>query len=202
MCFGGGGGKEADRYAQEQRAAEQARQARIKTGVAELDRQFAGFDDAFYNKQRDAYMRFAMPQVNQQYDDAFRGLTYALSRQGIKQSSEGARRFGNLSGDFDVARQGVVNQADQAVKGARRDIEGARSNLVADLYATGDPQAAASSAARQAIYLAQPLPVSPIGQLFTTALQGLGQYQQGYNDQQAYNQAQSSYGYNSGRNVR
>ena len=64
MCFGGGGG---DGGAAQARADENARQARIKTGVGNINQKFDKFDDGFFKGRGQAYTNFATPQVNDQY---------------------------------------------------------------------------------------------------------------------------------------
>ena len=204
MCLGGGGASE--RYANEQRAAEDQRQTRIRQGMGAIDKQFAGFDNNFFNNRSQAYLDFAAPQIDQQYRDTNRGLVYALARQGIGQSSEGSRRFGNLLEDQQLAQQGMVDKSLQVASDARKSIEDTRSGLVSDLYATADPAAAAKNASARASYLATPQGFSPIGQLFVNALDGLNSYQSARQDSQDYNNALNAFGLSntpssSGRNV-
>lgn len=204
MCFGGGG--ESDKYAKEQRAAEQARQQRITMGLGSIDKQFSRFDDPFFAKQSQAYLDFAAPQIKQQYGDANRGLVYALARQGIGQSSEGNRRFGNLLQDQQLAQQGMVDKSRDVATSARKQIEDTRSNLVADLYATANPGAAAAGAISRAAYLMQPPGFNPVGQLFTNVLDGLNTYQSYKQDKQDYGSALNAFGLSnlpngSGRNI-
>jgi hypothetical protein len=205
MCMGGGSSA-SDRYAREQRAAEQARQSRIRQGMGQINAQFSKFTDDFYNQRADAYQRFAMPQLDQQYADASRGLTFALARQGIGQSSEGNRRFGDLQGQFDLNRQGIVDQSLASAADARRAVEDARAGLVSDLYATADPAAANSAALSRAAYLSTPQAPSALGQLFANTLDGLNTYQAYRNDADAYRSALGAYGIGgpgtgSGRNI-
>jgi len=205
MCVVGGGA--SDRYANEQRAAEQQRQSRIRQGVGAIDKQFAGFDDNFFNNRSKAYLDFAAPQIDQQYRNSNRGLVYALARQGIGQSSEGNRRFGDLLEEQQLAQQGMVDKSLQVATDARKSIEDTRSGLVADLYATADPAAAAKNATARAAYLSTPQGFSPIGQLFASALDGLNTYQSSKQDAQDYNSALNAFGLSntpasSGRNVR
>jgi hypothetical protein len=204
MCFSSGGA--ADDYAKEQRAAEQARQARIAFGKRQIDDQFSKFDEPFYNKQSQAYLDYAAPQIDRQYNDANRGLVFALARQGIGQSTEGNRRFGNLLQDQQLAQQGMVDKSRDVATGARKSVEDTRSNLIADLYATADPAAAAKGALSRAQYLMQPQGFSPVGQLFSNVLDGLNSYQSSKQDAADYNNALNAFGLSntptsSGRNV-
>jgi hypothetical protein len=191
MCGGGGA---SDQYAREQRAAEQARQSRITQGRANIYNNFAKFDDNFFKGRRDAYTSFAMPQLDQQYGDTIRNLTFALARQGIGASSEGNRRWGNLSQDYGLQRQQVVDKGFEVENDARRQVEDSRSALMQDLQATADPYAAARGATARATYLSAPQALSPLGTLFVNTLNGLNTYRDAKSDQEAYNAAMSTYG--------
>lgn len=184
MCSGGGGA--ADQYAQEQRDAEQQRKGRISSGMTLINKNFKQFDDQFFDKQNQAYLNYAMPQLNQQYNGAYHNLGYALARQGINQSSEGNRRYGDLSGDYQLQRQGVVDHAREVTQNARRSIEDARSGVIADLYATADPAAANNASLSRSAYLSQQPAFSPIGTLFANALDGLNSYQFAQQNAQNY----------------
>ena len=190
MCTGGGGA--ADQYASEQRAEQKAREARIAWGMKQVNSNFDKFDDNFFGKQNQAYLDYAMPQINQQYTQASNGLQYALARQGIGQSSIGNDRIAQLSGDYQLNRQAAVDKAREVTQNARRSIEDARSGVISDLYATADPAAAAKSALSRATYLSTPQTFSPVGQLFATALDGLNTYQSAKQDQQDWNAAMGS----------
>jgi hypothetical protein len=119
MCIFGGDGGAGDE-AKRARAEEAARQARIKTGIGGIDSAFSGFDSNFYDGRKQAYLNFAMPQLNEQHDDAYRGLTYQLARQGLNESSTGADRFGRLQKTYDMNRQGVVDKGMETANNARR----------------------------------------------------------------------------------
>jgi hypothetical protein len=170
MCFGGGG----DGGAAQARADEEARQQRIKEGVGRIDTEFAKFDDNFYNSRKQAYTKFAMPQVNDQYRQTGNQLAYSLARSGLGQSSESARQAGMLQRDNALARQQIADAATTEAQKARQAVEDNRYNLVNQLQATSDPQMAAANALRQAGTLSMQGGFSPIGNLFqnTTAVLG------------------------------
>jgi len=192
MCGGGGGS--ADRIAREQRAEELARQRRIAQGMTAINQNFARFNDDFYGQRQQAYVDFAMPQLDRQYDDAYRGLNFALARQGLGQSSEGNNRYGRLSEDYGLQRQGVIDKAMDVAADARRGVEDARSGLVLDLQNTANPTAAAQAALNRSVYLAQTPSMSPLGQLFAGTLEGLNTYQSAKADAEAYRAALGQYG--------
>ncbi|CAB4120908.1 hypothetical protein UFOVP4_5 [uncultured Caudovirales phage] len=218
MCFGGGDNG-ASEIAAAQRRDEQARQARIKAGMARIADIFdgaptgtsetynmddtgdermksffgnfgrmnadttytgprtGGFNEDFYNKRKQAYVDYATPQLDRQYGNAKDQTVYALDRSGLLSSSAGIKKNADLTDTFDQARIGIANKGLDVANQARSDVEAARSNLVNQLNATGDDQAAAAGAVRNAAALNAPQGMSPVGQLFsdfTNTLAGIG----------------------------
>lgn len=160
----GGAGKQANQA----RADEQIRQSNIRAGAEQINQTFNGqFTDDFYNKQRDNYSAFQMPQLDDQYANAQRSLTYALARDGNLNSSTRGFQVGQLQKTYDTARTNVADQAQSYANTARSNVEQARSGLISSLNATGDATQAANSAASQAAVLAQPAAYSPLADVFS-----------------------------------
>lgn len=171
MCFGGGGG---DGGAAQARADEEARQARIRQGMAALDKGFAGFNEGFYQNRAKQYLDYANPQLAKQYDSAQENLAFNLARSGLTASSEAARNTGELQRQYNLARGEVQGNALNTANDARRNVEANRAELIAQLQATSDPAATANQAIARANTLAAEQGFSPLGALFqnTTALLG------------------------------
>jgi hypothetical protein len=184
MCGGGGG----DDGSEEARRREEERQARIRAGMTSINQTFSQFDDGFFDRRRDAYTAYAMPQLEDQYTNALTTLTSALARTGglgSLRSSVAAKKSGDLRRDYSLQRQNVVDQGIGQSTQARRDIENARSALVTDLYATADPAAAAAGAQARARIATQQPEFSPLGMLFQNVAGGLADYAEG----RAFNRA-------------
>lgn len=164
MCFGGGGS--ADKIAKQQRADEIARQQRITAGMADISRVFGGFDDAFYNKRAADYTAYAMPDVERQANQQRKQLVYALARTGNLDSSAATDKAAELQGEVNKQRIAVANEGQNQANALRSQVENTRGNVVAELNATGDSQAASASALRQSQALNQPAGFSPLGNLF------------------------------------
>ena len=167
---GGGSSAAADQARQD----ELERQARIRSGTAAIDGVFGQFDDGFFDARRQAYVDYATPQLQQQYEDAQRQLTYALARSGTLDSSVRANKTGELQRLFDLNRQQISDQAIAHQTEARNAVEGARGDLISTLTATGDAQGASNSALARANALSQPAAYSPLGQMFGAFTDGLG----------------------------
>lgn len=176
MCFDGlFGGNSAKKMANAQRADEDARQARINSGMSAIDNTFSGFDDNFYNGRRQAYVDYAMPEVQRQAGEARRALVYALGRNGNLDSSGAIRKDQDLTYDTNKAGLNVGNQGLDIANQTRSNVENIRSGVVSQLNATGDDQAATQAALRQAQAINMPQGFSPLGSMFSDFLAGVSQ---------------------------
>lgn len=170
----GGGGKGSKASAQA-RADEQARQERIRQGTERVGNIFDGqFNDQFFDKRRQAYLDYATPQLQDQYGKTQEELTYALARGGNLNSSARGEKTAELQKKFDLTQQEIADKALSQANEARGQVEGARSDLVSMLNATGDAEGAANSATARATALSQPAAFSPLSGLFADFTSGLG----------------------------
>jgi len=194
MCFGGGGNKNqssannaaADanlKLAQQQRQDEIDRQNRIKEGISNIDNAFAGFDDGFYSGKSQNYLNYYRPQVDQQYGEAKQNTLYQLARQGIVNSSAGAKVNSDLARDYGNQLQSIQSGANSYAQNVRSQVEQQRNNLVNQVTATANPTQAASAANNQVGNLQMIEPAggySPLAGLFSTFTGALGNGIAGY----------------------
>lgn len=170
----GGGGKGSKASAQA-RADEQARQERIRQGTERIGTIFDGqFNDQFFDARKQAYMDYATPQLQDQYADTQKELTYALARGGNLNSSVRGEKVADLEKKFTLAQQDISDKALAQANATRSQVEGARSDLVSMLNATGDAEGTANSAINRATALSQPEAFSPLSSLFSDFTAGLG----------------------------
>lgn len=171
-----GGSNSGAREARMARADEAARQERIRQGTQRIGTVFdSQFNDQFFDGRRQAYVDYATPQVEDQFADAQKQLTFALARGGNLNSSARAEKAADLQKRFDITTQEVADKGLSYANEARSAVEGARSDLVGMLNATGDAEGAANSAISRASALSQPAAFSPLTQLFSDFTAGLGQ---------------------------
>lgn len=169
------GKKDGGNEAAQARADEAARQTKIREGTANVNSIFdSNFNDDFFNKRRDAYLSYATPQLEDQYGDANKQLTFSLARSGLLDSSVRGEKLGDLQKLYDTQKQAVADKALGYETGARNSVEDARGNLISTLNATGDAEGAAKGALARSAALSQPDAYSPLGQLFTDFTNGLG----------------------------
>jgi hypothetical protein len=161
LCGSSGGNPGA-----EARALEDQRQARITQGLQSIDQTFGKFDEGFYKKRQQDYTNFAMPQLYQQLAQTNRQGFFGLANRGLHNSSA-ANEFGsNLAKETNVQKQGIVDTGIAQAQQLRKDVEGQRSNLTAQLQASADPTTASQQALSVAGSYSLPGAFQPIGNLF------------------------------------
>lgn len=162
MCMGGA----KDNSAQIARDAETKRQANINAGMGRIDETFKPFNDEYFAKQGQSYNDYYLPQVQDQYNDARKNLTYSLARSGNLTSTSGAQQLGKLGEEY-TKQRGVIGEQALAEQQRQRGVmEGNRSNVVNQLYSSANPEAAAAAASAGATQLTAPPQYSALGDLF------------------------------------
>lgn len=158
------------------RFEEDQRQQKVREGTERVGGIFdSNFTDDFYKGRRDAFTNFATPQLEDQFADAQKQLTFSLDRAGTLDSSIRAEKAGELQKLYDTNKQQVADQALTSENEARNAVEGARTDLIQMLNVTGDAEGAANSAINRATALSQPQTFSPLSKLFADFTSGLGQ---------------------------
>lgn len=169
MCSGGG--KASAQAAGRARKDEEERQRKIDSGMQSINDAFGtkkGFTPEFYAQKEKDYSAYYKPQVNQQYGDAREQLLYGLARNGLVRSSAGAKSFGTLDRDRGLRLNEVASNATDYANQTRKQVEAAKQNVIQQLYATTNPQAAAAAATNAANLVATGgNKFSPIGDLFS-----------------------------------
>jgi hypothetical protein len=159
----------ASAEAAQARADEQARQAKIRAGTTRIEDIFKqNFTDDFFTGREQSYKDFALPELDRQFGDTKKQLTYALARSGTLDSTDRAKREADLQREYDVNKQGVADQALGYSTSTKNSVEEARANLITMLNSTGDVEGATNQALSRASTLSAPMPFNPIGQLFAT----------------------------------
>lgn len=162
--MGTSGGNDSAYYRQQ----EQDRQDRIRRGTASIGNTFdRTFTPAFFDRQRQNFDNYALPQLHDQKTAADKSLLYSLSRSGNLESSTRAGQEGDLQREYGQRSQQIADQGLSFENQTKGNVADARDNLVATLNATGDATAASQSAINRAQTLSQPATYDPIGSLFS-----------------------------------
>jgi hypothetical protein len=156
------------------RADEEKRQREIRAGTSRVNKIFGQFNENFFDGRKQAFLDYASPQLEDQYGDAQKQLTFALSRNGTLDSSIRGEKAGDLQKSYDLNKQQIADQALASSTDARNATEDARANLIATLNATGDATGAANAALARSAALSKPAAYSPITNLFADFTSTLG----------------------------
>lgn len=133
-----------------------------------------GFNDDFYNNLQKNFVNYQTPQLDKQFGDAQRALTYSLTRSGNLDSSTRAKQEADLTGTYAAGRQQIADGGLSYANDARNKIEAAREGLISTLNTTGDATGTANQAITRADMLSTPAPFSPLTSLFSNATAALG----------------------------
>jgi hypothetical protein len=195
MCLGGGdGGSEEIRKAEEQRAA------RVREGAERIKSIFAGgngqrgFDQSFYDTRKQAYLDFANPQLERQYGNAQRELTFALARSGILDSSAAARKNADAAREYGLRRQEVADKAQGFADQTKNDVEKTKADLLSLNANLADPDQAVNVALARAKTLESSPQFDSIGTLFQNATAGIATLADAERRRNAYSGAANYYG--------
>jgi len=151
-------------------------------------RKTTGIDDKFYNEYNKGVQDYLLPQVYDQYGDATEKLTYDLARAGTSRSSAGAGEFADLAKQKEEQETDVRKTADTATGALRTRVANERAKAEAQLYATENPEVAANNALAAVKNISLDTPaISPLGQVFKTALVGGANALTGYKSGQTIN---------------
>jgi hypothetical protein len=155
-------------------AREAERQAKITEGYNTIQNVFGGFNDDFYNARGTAYTEYAAPQLDDQYQEAVKQLTYALSRNGQLDSSVAGEQQQKLQKQYDQQKLSLSDKALQYGNDARSAVERSRSDLVSLNSNLANPQTIATEAQGRLAGLQAMPTFSPLAPLFTNASEALG----------------------------
>lgn len=161
MMGGGDGGAAAAR------SREAYRENAINDGVNNIRGVFTQFDDPFFAQRRQAYLDYAKPQLEDQYADARKQLTFSLDRSGALDSSARTQKEAELSKLYGSNSRAVSDAAIGYENTARNNVADAESGLINNVAQSGNANAASQQAVSRAASLSQPDVYSPLGQLFS-----------------------------------
>jgi hypothetical protein len=136
-----------------------------------------GFNQAFYDKRKEAYLNNYMPQLGDQFKQARETMAYALARSGMTRSSVAADEYAKLEKTRKIEEGTLGTQAEADNTTLRGQVEDARTNLINDLNASADPGGAANLALSRTQQIAgTPVSYSPLGDIFAGVASGIGNF--------------------------
>lgn len=164
MCMPNSGSSGAANRA---RKDEKNRKQQIQLGTNTVNDIFGQYDEGFFQRNlANPFLGFALPQFEEQRRGALGDLIKGLATRGLLSSSVGARARNEFNDYSDRQRLGLEDQARSRVDQGLAEVEQQRNNIITQLNATADAQAAIQSARNQAALLGRPPTFSPLGALF------------------------------------
>ena len=153
-------------YAGIANSQEQQRQQAIQFGTNEVNKRFAGFDDAFYNQRAKDYMAFSLPQLARQYQTNRNQVSFNLANRGLRNSTAANRQYGDLDIANAQAAQGIVDSGIGQAQQLQRQVEQQRNSLLGMVNQSVDPAGAAGGATRAAAGFTPPSTFGPLANQF------------------------------------
>lgn len=122
------------------------KRAAMADGLGQINSQFSGFDDTYYQGLQDNYLNYATPQIEQSQQRAQTGLRSALANKGKLFSSTDAAQQGEMAttygGIFRDAQTKSLDYANQQ----RNQVQSAKQNSIAQMYGSESPEVGLQSA--------------------------------------------------------
>lgn len=194
--------EEADRA----RTEEEARQARIATGMTSIGDIFEGRAghagmQPFLDQRRAAQEGFYLPLLDTRFKQKKDDITFALSRAGLGTSTAAGEKQADLSEAFALERGKIFSDISGNIAGATSKMQDQRASLESQLRASGDASAATNAALSRALTFSKEEDrVNPLGNIFMGLAQGIGAAKSGYGTGQVQSLSQPL-GVNYGMNV-
>jgi hypothetical protein len=164
----------SDGYARRAEQREAQRQRDIEIGTQRVRNTFANqFTPEYYNKIRQNFDDFYLPQMDRQYQDARQSLVYQLARSGLGDSSVRSNKYGELNEQMALAKQQMQVKGEDYIQQRKTDVQRAQANVLGQLQQSADAEGAARDAADAALTTSQVQGYDPLGQLFTDSTWGL-----------------------------
>ncbi len=149
-------------------------------GTTATEQVYGGMDD-YLNQREEAQLDFYMPQLQDQFSNTTRDLTFALNDAGLLTSTTAGERQADLTESYALEEGRILADIASDIAGQQTMMNQQRSSIENALRASGDQSAAIdqSLAAMDAFAADQPT-LDPLAPLFSSVLQGIGAGYQGY----------------------
>lgn len=160
--MGCGKNNQADQILSDQKKQSLAQQ----NAVGQVQNAFSGFTPQFYKGVGDAYQNFAMPQLQQQYQNSANQLGFKLAGQGLGQSSQGRFLNSQLANTMSQGQTQIGQEAVNQENQLRQTVGNSQANLIGQASSSQQPGAVGAQALGVAQGFTTPSSFAPIGNLF------------------------------------
>ncbi len=155
-------------YAGMAASQERQRQAAINQGMGSINQAFQGYTPEFYNQRAKAYEQYAMPQLSQQYQNAYQQTMYGLMNRGLQGSSSQTKAMSDLARVYGQAQQTISDTGRSQAQQLQQQVENARNTAISQLYQSADPAGAAQMATQSAAQYSAPSAYAPLSNMFSS----------------------------------
>lgn len=145
---------------------QQQQQQAVQQAIGQINSAFSGFGPGFFNQAGQDYIKWAEPQVEQQYQQTEQSLQDKLANQGLFNSSAQQQEQGQLRESLAQAQQQVGNTAQSQVQSLQQQVAQEKANLIGQANAASDPMSIAQQAISTAAGVQAPSITQPLGNLF------------------------------------
>lgn len=148
------------------RAQQQQQQQLTEQAVSNINSAFAGFTPQFYQGATSAYRNWAVPQLQQQYQQTQNQLQAKLANQGLGKSSIAQDLSNQLQTAQQQAQEQIASQGLSQSQQLQQQVAQEKSNLIGQAQSATDPLAVSKQATAAAGSLQLPSSFQPLGNLF------------------------------------
>jgi hypothetical protein len=146
---------------------QQQQETNTNTAVNAVNSAFAGFDSAYYQKVQDSYNKWALPQLQTQYQNANNSLGYKLAGQGLLNSSAATQGQNALSAAMTQNQNTIANNAVTQSQNLQQTVGQEKANLIGQAQSATSPSSLGQSAIADASSIQAPSTFSALGSMFS-----------------------------------
>lgn len=146
---------------------QQQQQNQTNQAVSSINSAFSGFNPSFYQGVQTSYNNWALPQLQNQYQQANSQLGYKLAGQGLLNSSAATQAQNALSGAMTANQNQIGNQAVQQANSLKQTVGQEQSQLIGQAQTATNPSSLAQSAIATAANTTAPSTFAPLGSMFS-----------------------------------
>jgi len=153
-------------------AGDQMRQQQIQQqkltdqSVGKINQAFSGFTPQFFQGIQNDYQNYALPQLQNQYQQTQNRLGFKLANQGLLGSSVGQDLYNKLGQAQTQSQQQIASQGLQQSQDMQRQVAQQKAQLIGQAQQATDPLSVGQQAIAIASGFSAPSSFQPIGQAF------------------------------------
>lgn len=149
---------------------ENQRKTRIEQGQKNVDTEFAGFNQDFYNQRAQDYINYVLPQLGEQVRGQQKQLVYGLNARGVGHGGIANQAMSGLARQTEQQKQAIAEQGITQAQELQKQVEASRADLYNQVIQASDPAGAGRAAGQKAATYQQPSTFAPFVNAFNSGL--------------------------------